>query len=163
VGNSLLEADQIDAVKGFIDQAQAKGVELLLPVDVIVADAFAADAATQVVDADAIPAGWMGLDIGPRTRELFASRIADAGTVVWNGPMGVFEMEPFAGGTLAVARAMAASDAMTVIGGGDSAAAVRILDVDENAFSHISTGGGASLEFLEGKNLPGLTVLEETA
>jgi phosphoglycerate kinase len=115
------------------------------------------------VDADAIPDGWMGLDIGPRTRELFASRIADAGTVVWNGPMGVFEMEAFAAGTLAVARAMADSSAMTVIGGGDSAAAVRILDVDENAFSHISTGGGASLEFLEGKDLPGLTVLEENA
>ena len=163
VGTSLLEADQIDAVRGFIDQAQAKGVELLLPVDVVIADAFAADAATQVVDAAAIPAGWMGLDIGPRTRELFASRIADAGTVVWNGPMGVFEMAAFAGGTLAVARAMAASSAMTVIGGGDSAAAVRILDVDENAFTHISTGGGASLEFLEGKNLPGLTVLEENA
>ncbi len=163
VGNSLLEADQIDAVRGFLDQAQAKGVELLLPVDVVIADAFAADAATRVVDADAIPAGWMGLDIGPRTRELFASRIADAGTVVWNGPMGVFEMEPFAGGTLAVARAMAASSATTVIGGGDSAAAVRILDVDESAFSHISTGGGASLEFLEGKDLPGLTVLEEKA
>ena len=163
VGTSLLEADQIDAVRGFIEQAQAKGVELLLPVDVVIADAFAADAASQVVDAAAIPAGWMGLDIGPRTRELFASRIADAGTVVWNGPMGVFEMAAFAGGTLAVARAMADSNAMTVIGGGDSAAAVRILDVDENAFSHISTGGGASLEFLEGKNLPGLTVLEETA
>jgi phosphoglycerate kinase len=163
VGNSLLESDQVDAVRGFIEQAEAKGVELLLPVDVVIADAFAADAATQVVDADAIPAGWMGLDIGPRTREIFASRIADAGTVVWNGPMGVFEMAPFAGGTLAVARAMAASNAMTVIGGGDSAAAVRILDVDENAFTHISTGGGASLEFLEGKNLPGLTVLEENA
>ena len=163
VGTSLLEADQIDAVRGFIEQAQAKGVELLLPVDVVIADAFAADAASQVVDAAAIPAGWMGLDIGPRTRELFASRIADAGTVVWNGPMGVFEMAAFAGGTLAVARAMAASSAMTVIGGGDSAAAVRILDVDENAFTHISTGGGASLEFLEGKNLPGLTVLEENA
>jgi phosphoglycerate kinase len=163
VGNSLLESDQVDAVRGFIEQAEAKGVELLLPVDVVIADAFAADAATQVVDADAIPAGWMGLDIGPRTREVFASRIADAGTVVWNGPMGVFEMAPFAGGTLAVARAMAASNAMTVIGGGDSAAAVRILDVDENAFTHISTGGGASLEFLEGKNLPGLTVLEENA
>jgi len=161
VGTSLLEADQIDAVKGFIDQAAAKGVELLLPVDVVIADSFAADAATQVVAADAIPAGWMGLDIGPKTRELFASRIADAGTVVWNGPMGVFEMEPFAGGTLAVARAMADSNAMTVIGGGDSAAAVRILDVDEGAFTHISTGGGASLEFLEGKDLPGLTVLEE--
>ncbi len=163
VGNSLLEADQVDTVRGFITQAQERGVELLLPVDFVIADAFAADAATQVVDADAIPDGWMGLDIGPRTRELFASRIADAGTVVWNGPMGVFEMEPFAAGTLAVARAMADSSALTVIGGGDSAAAVRILDVDEEKFSHISTGGGASLEFLEGKTLPGIAVLEENA
>jgi phosphoglycerate kinase len=163
VGNSLLEADQVDTVRGFITQAQERGVELLLPVDFVIADAFAADAATQVVDADAIPDGWMGLDIGPRTRELFASRIADAGTVVWNGPMGVFEMEAFAAGTLAVARAMADSSALTVIGGGDSAAAVRILDVDEEKFSHISTGGGASLEFLEGKTLPGIAVLEENA
>ena len=163
VGNSLLEADQVETVKGFIEQAAAKGVELLLPTDVVVADAFAVDAKTEVVEADAIPEGWMGLDIGPRTRELFATKIADAGTVVWNGPMGVFEMEPFAAGTLAVARAMAASNAMTVIGGGDSAAAVRILDVDEDAFTHISTGGGASLEFLEGKTLPGLAVLEENA
>lgn len=161
VGTSLLEADQIETVRGFIDQAAAQGVELLLPVDVVIADAFDAAAATQVVAADAIPAGWMGLDIGPQTQELFASRIADAGTVVWNGPMGVFEMAPFAGGTLAVARAMADSGAFTVIGGGDSAAAVRILDVDEDAFTHISTGGGASLEFLEGKALPGLTVLDE--
>jgi phosphoglycerate kinase len=163
VGNSLLEADQVDTVRGFIEQAQARGVELLLPVDIVIADAFAADAVTEVVAADAIPAGWMGLDIGPRTSELFASRIADAGTVVWNGPMGVFEMAPFAGGTRAVAEAMAASSAMTVIGGGDSAAAVRILGVDEDAFTHISTGGGASLEFLEGKVLPGLAVLEENA
>lgn len=163
VGTSLLEADQIDTVRGFITQAQERGVELLLPVDFVIADAFAADAATQVVAADAIPDGWMGLDIGPRTRELFTSRIADAGTVVWNGPMGVFEMEPYAAGTLAVARAMADSSAMTVIGGGDSAAAVRILDVDEDKFSHISTGGGASLEFLEGKTLPGIAVLEENA
>ena len=163
VGTSLLEADQIDTVRGFITQAKERGVELLLPVDFVIADAFAADAATQVVDADAIPDGWMGLDIGPRTRELFASRIADAGTVVWNGPMGVFEMDAFAAGTLAVARAMADSSALTVIGGGDSAAAVRILDVDEEKFSHISTGGGASLEFLEGKTLPGIAVLEENA
>jgi len=163
VGTSLLESDQIDAVRGFITQAQDRGVELLLPVDFVIADAFAADAATRIVDADAIPDGWMGLDIGPRTRELFASRIADAGTVVWNGPMGVFEMEPYAAGTLAVARAMADSSALTVIGGGDSAAAVRILDVDEEKFSHISTGGGASLEFLEGKTLPGIAVLEENA
>jgi phosphoglycerate kinase len=163
VGNSLLEADQVDTVRGFIEQAQARGVELLLPVDIVIADAFSADAATEVVAADAIPVGWMGLDIGPRTSELFAARIADAGTVVWNGPMGVFEMAPFAGGTRAVAEAMAASSAMTVIGGGDSAAAVRILGIDEDAFTHISTGGGASLEFLEGKVLPGLAVLEENA
>jgi phosphoglycerate kinase len=161
VGNSLLEADQIDTVRGFIEQAKERGVELLLPVDFVIADAFAADANTEIVSADAIPAGWMGLDIGPKTRELFASRIADAGTVVWNGPMGVFEMEAFASGTKAVAIAMADSPAMTVIGGGDSAAAVRILDVDESKFSHISTGGGASLEFLEGKTLPGIAILEE--
>jgi phosphoglycerate kinase len=163
VGTSLLEEDQLETVRGFIDQARSTGVELVLPVDIVVADRFAADAQVEVVSADAIPEGWMGLDIGPRTRELFAARIADAGTVVWNGPMGVFEMAPFAGGTLAVARAMASSQAMTVIGGGDSAAAVRILDVDEDRFTHISTGGGASLEFLEGKTLPGLAVLEETA
>jgi len=162
VGESLLEADQVDTVRGFIDEAATRGVELLLPVDFVVADRFAADAQTEIVAADAIPDGWMGLDIGPRTRELFASKIADAGTVVWNGPMGVFEMEPFAGGTLAVAQAMAGSSGFTVIGGGDSAAAVRQLDVDETRFTHISTGGGASLEFLEGKTLPGLAVLEET-
>mgnify|MGYP002654695122 FL=1 len=161
VGNSLLEADQIETVRGFIDLAKERGVELLLPVDFVIADAFAADANTEIVSADAIPSGWMGLDIGPQTRELFASRIADAGTVVWNGPMGVFEMEAFAAGTKAVAIAMADSNAMTVIGGGDSAAAVRILDVDESKFSHISTGGGASLEFLEGKTLPGIAILEE--
>ncbi len=163
VGTSLLEADQVETVRGFIEQALSSGVDLVLPVDIVAADRFAADAQTEVVSADAIPEGWMGLDIGPRTRELFAARIQDAGTVVWNGPMGVFEMTPFAAGTLAVARAMAASAAMTVIGGGDSAAAVRILDVDEDRFTHISTGGGASLEFLEGKTLPGLAVLEETA
>lgn len=161
VGNSLLEVDQIDTVRGFIEQAKQRGVELLLPVDFVIADAFAADANTEIVSADSIPVGWMGLDIGPLTRELFADRIADAGTVVWNGPMGVFEMEAFAGGTRAVALAMAASPAMTVIGGGDSAAAVRILDVDESKFTHISTGGGASLEFLEGKTLPGIAILEE--
>lgn len=161
VGNSLLEADQVETVRGFMEQAKARGVELLLPVDFVIADAFAPDANTEIVSAEAIPVGWMGLDIGPRTRELFASRIADAGTVVWNGPMGVFEMEPFANGTKAVAVAMAESPAMTVIGGGDSAAAVRILDVDESKFSHISTGGGASLEFLEGKTLPGIAILEE--
>ena len=161
VGTSLLEADQIPVVQGFIDQAAARGIELLLPVDVVVADAFAADAAHEVVAADAIPEGWMGLDIGPRTRELFAARIADAGTVVGIGPAGVVEMPAFAGGTRAIAEAVAASPAFTVIGGGDSAAAIRALGLDDSAFDHISTGGGASLEFLEGKPLPGLTVLEE--
>lgn len=159
VGQSLLETEQLDAVRGFAERARERGVELLLPVDFVVADRFAPDAATMVVPADAIPADWQGLDIGPRTRELFASRIAGAGTVVWNGPMGVFEMAAFAGGTRAVGEAMAASDAVTVIGGGDSAAAVRQLGIDEASFTHISTGGGASLEFLEGKELPGLTVL----
>ena len=161
VGDSLLEPDQIDTVKGFIEQARASGVDLLVPVDVVIADAFSADAATQVVPADAIPEGWRGLDIGPKTAALFAGQIAQAATVVWNGPMGVFEMAPFAAGTRAVAEALAASNAMTVVGGGDSAAAIRLLGLDEADFRHISTGGGASLEFLEGKTLPGLAVLRE--
>jgi len=160
VGDSLLEADQIPTVRGFIEQAARDGVELLIPVDVVVADDFSATAAIQVVAADAIPTGWKGLDIGPQTTALFASRIADAGTTVWNGPMGVFELAPFAAGTRGVAEAMVHSPGMTVVGGGDSAAAIRLLGLDEAAFSHISTGGGASLEFLEGKQLPGLTVLE---
>ena len=160
VGDSLLEVDQIPTVQGFIEQAKTAGVELVIPIDVVVADDFSATANTQVVWADAIPDGWKGLDIGPKSTELFASKIADAGTVVWNGPMGVFEMEPFAGGTRGVAEAMIASHGMTVVGGGDSAAAIRLLNLDESAFTHISTGGGASLEFLEGKELPGLTVLE---
>ena len=163
VGNSLLEADQIETVKGFMAQAAEKGVELVLPTDVVVADAFAADANTQVVAADAIPDGWMGLDIGPESAKRFAAEVGKAATVVWNGPMGVFEMEKFAGGTRAVAEAMVASSGMTVVGGGDSAAAIRILGLDESAFGHISTGGGASLEFLEGKALPGITVLNEGA
>ena len=132
----------------------------MLPVDFVVADRFAPDAITATVDQDSIPADQMGLDIGPRTRELYSQIIRDSATIVWNGPMGVFEMPAFAGGTLAVARAMADSTGFTVIGGGDSAAAVRILEVDQSKFDHISTGGGASLEFLEGKDLPGLTVLE---
>ena len=161
VGDSLLEADQVEATRGFLAQAGERGVELLLPVDVVVADEFSATAQTQVVSADAIPAGWRGLDIGPRTRAAFAQRIAGAGTVVWNGPMGVFELAPFAAGTLAVAEAMAASSAFTVVGGGDSAAAVQALGVAVSGFDHISTGGGASLEFLEGKELPGLVVLND--
>ena len=163
VGASLLESDQLDTVRGFLTQAAERGVTIELPIDVVVADRFAADADVQIVPADAIPEGWMGLDIGPATREAFASRIAEAGTVVWNGPMGVFEMPAFAAGTRAVAEAMASSDATTVIGGGDSAAAVRLLGVDEARFTHISTGGGASLEFLEGRELPGLVALEESA
>ena len=161
VGKSLLEVDQVETVKGLIETAASIGVELVLPVDFVVADNFAPDANTQIVAADAIPDEWEGLDIGPKTRELFASKLADAKTVVWNGPLGVFEMPAFAEGTKAIAQAITKVDGMTVVGGGDSAAAVRLLGIDEAGFSHISTGGGASLEFLEGKTLPGLAVLEE--
>ena len=161
VGRSLLQADQLDQVRGFIEEAAKRDVELVLPVDVLAATEFAADAPYEVVDATAIPADREGLDIGPRTRELFASRLADAKTVFWNGPMGVFEFEAFAGGTRAVAEALIDSDAFTVVGGGDSAAAVRKLGLPEDGFSHISTGGGASLEYLEGKTLPGLSALED--
>jgi phosphoglycerate kinase len=150
----------VENVQRFIKQADERGVNLMLPVDFVVADRFAPDAQTAIVDRDAIPSDYMGLDIGPKTRDLFARVIADSATIVWNGPMGVFEMDAFAGGTLAVAQAIATSPGFTVIGGGDSAAAVQILDVDPAKFDHISTGGGASLEFLEGKKLPGLTVLE---
>ena len=161
VGGSLLQEDQLDQVRGFIDEAAKRGVDLVLPVDVLAATGFAADAAYDVVGATAIPADREGLDIGPRTRELFASKLAGAATVFWNGPMGVFEFDAFAGGTRAVAEALVASDAFTVVGGGDSAAAVRKLGLSEDGFSHISTGGGASLEYLEGKTLPGLAVLED--
>ena len=161
VGNSLLETEMIETVKGLVERATASGVEIVVPVDVVIADAFASDANTQVVDASNIPDGWMGLDIGPKTCELFTEKLSDAKTVVWNGPMGVFEMEAFAEGTRSVAEAMTKIDATTVIGGGDSAAAVRLLHIDEAGFSHISTGGGASLEYLEGKTLPGLAVLED--
>jgi len=161
VGSSLLEADQIETVKGLIATAEARGVELVLPVDVIVATAFSADAEHKDVTVDDIEDGWMGLDIGPNSRALFADRLADAKTVVWNGPMGVFEMAPYAEGTRAVAEAITRVDGLTVVGGGDSAAAVRLLGIDESGFSHISTGGGASLEFLEGRTLPGIAVLED--
>jgi phosphoglycerate kinase len=160
IGDSIAQPDFVEAARGFLTQAQNLGVNLMLPVDFVVADRFAPDAITATVDQDSIPADQMGLDIGPRTRELYSQIIRDSATIVWNGPMGVFEMPAFAGGTLAVARAMADSTGFTVIGGGDSAAAVRTLEVDQSKFDHISTGGGASLEFLEGKNLPGLTVLE---
>jgi len=161
VGSSLLEADQIETVKGLIATAEARGVELVLPVDVIVATAFSADAEHKDVTVDDIEDGWMGLDIGPNSRALFADRLADAKTVVWNGPMGVFEMAPYAAGTRAVAEAITRVDGLTVVGGGDSAAAVRLMGIDESGFSHISTGGGASLEFLEGRILPGIAVLED--
>lgn len=154
VGTSLLEKDQIDTVKGYLATAKDKGVELLVPVDVVVAPEFKADAPATVVDADSIPAEQMGLDIGPKTQALYAEAIATSKTVVWNGPMGVFEFPAFAAGTKAVAQAISDSEAFSVIGGGDSAAAVRTLGFDESTFSHISTGGGASLELLEGKTLP---------
>lgn len=160
VGDSLLEADQISVVQGFLATAEAKGVRILLPLDIVIADAFAADAVTRVVDVNAIPRGWQGLDIGPRTAQEFSQVIAQAKTVVWNGPMGVFEFPAFAAGTRAIAEALIANDGFTVVGGGDSAAAMKRLNLPETAISHISTGGGASLEFLEGKTLPGLAVLE---
>jgi phosphoglycerate kinase len=157
VGDSLLEADQVDACRRFLDTGK-----IVLPTDIVVADDISADAKTEVVAATAIPAGRKGLDIGPESIELFRGRLAGAKTVFWNGPMGVFEVEPFAAGTRGVAEAVAAlPGALTVVGGGDSAAAVRRLGIDEARFGHISTGGGASLEYLEGKELPGLTALEE--
>ncbi|MFC4555443.1 phosphoglycerate kinase [Georgenia faecalis] len=161
VGTSLLEEDQIDAVKGYLAQAEENGVEIVLPVDIVVASEFKADSPAEVVPADAIPADKMGLDIGPESAKLFASKIADAKTIVWNGPMGVFEFPAFAEGTKAVAQAMQDGSGFSIVGGGDSAAAVRKLGFDESKFGHISTGGGASLEFLEGKVLPGIAVLED--
>ncbi|HEX2363086.1 MAG TPA: phosphoglycerate kinase [Jiangellaceae bacterium] len=161
VGGSLLEEDQLDTVRGFLDQAAERRVEIVLPIDVVVASDVDETADTSVVAAAAIPADQKGLDIGPATVELFRGKLADARTVVWNGPMGVFELSPFAEGTRQVARAIAGVDGMTVVGGGDSAAAIRQLGLDESAFTHISTGGGASLELLEGKVLPGLKVLED--
>ncbi|MFB9730516.1 phosphoglycerate kinase [Ornithinimicrobium kibberense] len=164
VGTSLLEEDQVDTVRGYLETAARQGVEIVLPTDVVVADSFSADAAHEVVAADAIPADRMGLDIGPRSEELFAEKLADARTIFWNGPMGAFEMEPFASGTRAVAQVLVErtrEGAMTVVGGGDSAAAVRDFGHADSDFGHISTGGGASLEYLEGRQLPGLTVLED--
>ncbi len=155
VGGSLLESDQIGTCRKLLESGK-----IVLPSDVVVADAFAADASTQTVEADAIPDGWMGLDIGPASVRSFAEVLAGAKTVFWNGPMGVFEMAPFAEGTRGVAQAIVDAKAFSVVGGGDSAAAVRALGLPEDGFSHISTGGGASLEFLEGKTLPGVAVLE---
>ena len=160
VGTSLLEADHIESCRQILSEAAERGVELVLPTDIVVSPRFAADAPPAVVAADAIPEGHMGLDIGPDSRELFASKLADARTVFWNGPMGVFEFPAFAAGTRAIAEALTKVDGLTVVGGGDSAAAVRSFGLDESSFGHISTGGGASLEYLEGKTLPGLTALD---
>ncbi|GAA4366947.1 phosphoglycerate kinase [Agromyces bauzanensis] len=164
VASSLLEADQIDTVKGYLAQAEERGVSIVLPTDVVVAASFSADAEHVVAPADAIedtPFGTsgLGLDIGPATAAAFAARIRESKTVFWNGPMGVFELAPFAEGTRVVAEALTEVDGLSVVGGGDSAAAVRQLGFPDKAFGHISTGGGASLEFLEGKKLPGLEVL----
>jgi len=164
VGASLLEADQVDVVKGYLAKAEELGVEIVLPTDIVVASKFGADAEHVVTAADAIEdtpfgASGLGLDIGPETARAFATVIAASKTVFWNGPMGVFELAPFAAGTKAVAAALASVDGLGVVGGGDSAAAVRALGFPDDAFGHISTGGGASLEFLEGKRLPGLEVL----
>ena len=158
VGKSLLEEDQLDVVRGYLKEA---GDKIVLPTDIVVAPEFKADSPAIVVAADAIPADQLGLDIGPDSAKVFAAEVAAAKTVFWNGPMGVFEMAAFAGGTKAVAQALTEVDGLSVVGGGDSAAAVRQLGFADDAFGHISTGGGASLEYLEGKELPGLAVLEE--
>jgi phosphoglycerate kinase len=163
VGKSLLEADQIDTVSGYLQRAAAAGIEVLLPSDIVVADRFAADADVRVVSAEAVGPDDLGLDIGPDSAKAFAAAITEARTVFWNGPMGVFELAPFAAGTRAVAQALVDATsigALTVVGGGDSAAAVRSLGFADDTFGHISTGGGASLEFLEGATLPGIAALE---
>lgn len=164
VGKSLLEEDQVDTVRGYLDQARELGVEVVLPVDIRVAAAFAADSESAVVPVSAIEKSAfgeaaMGLDIGPDSERIFAEAVSTSATVFWNGPMGVFEFPAFASGTRAVAEALTRVSGLSVVGGGDSAAAVRLLGFDESKFGHISTGGGASLEFLEGKSLPGLEVL----
>ncbi|WP_374197016.1 phosphoglycerate kinase [Pimelobacter sp. 30-1] len=161
VGKSLLEEDQLDTVRAYQARAKELGVEIVLPTDIVVADSFGDEASARVVAATAIPADALGLDIGPESGVAFAAALADARTVFWNGPMGVFEQAAFAEGTRAVAAALTEVDGLSVVGGGDSAAAVRTLGFDEAAFGHISTGGGASLEYLEGKELPGITVLED--
>jgi len=160
VGASLVDDERIELAKGLLEKADEKGVDILLPVDSIVGDKFDADAKTDVVASENMTPGWLGLDIGPSTRMLFIDKVRTAGTIVWNGPMGVSEMEAFAEGTKVVAKAMAESTGVTIIGGGDSAAAVKILGFAD-AMTHISTGGGASLEFLEGKDLPGVAALED--
>jgi phosphoglycerate kinase len=158
VGDSLLEPDQVETCRRLLEEA---GDKLVLPADIVISEQFSADAQTRVVPAGEIPPGYKGLDIGPASVRRFAAEVAGAGTVFWNGPMGVFELAPFADGTLGVGQAVADCPGLTVVGGGDSAAAVRTLGLDESAFTHISTGGGASLEYLEGKTLPGLAALED--
>lgn len=158
IGTSLLEADKVEYAKEMMEKAKAKGVKLLLPVDNIVGNKFSADATPIITEDQNIPEGHMGLDIGPKTAKMYADAVKEAKTVIWNGPMGVFEFENFAKGTIEVAKAMANSSATTIIGGGDSAAAVNILGFGDK-MTHISTGGGASLEFLEGKDLPGISAL----
>ncbi len=160
IGKSLLEEDKIELAKSFIQKAKDKGVNLYLPVDAVIADDFSKDANTKVVRMDAIPEDWQGLDIGTETAELYAKVIEESKLIIWNGPMGVFEMEPFAGGTKRVAQAMADTEGYTIIGGGDSAAAVEKFGVGDK-MNHISTGGGASLEFMEGKDLPGVSALND--
>lgn len=160
VGNSLLEPDYIDYAKQMIEKAEKKGVKLLIPVDTVVAESFSNDVPFKTVKRGGIKPGWQGLDIGEETRKLYADAIKDAKTVVWNGPMGVFEMSNFAAGTIAIAKALSEIDATTIIGGGDSAAAVNILGFGDK-MTHISTGGGASLEFLEGKELPGIAAAND--
>ena len=164
VGTSLLDAEKVQTCADYLSRAEASGVEIVLPIDTVIAPSFSDEVETKVVDSDAIPADWMGLDIGPKSAELFAGKIADCKTVFWNGPMGAFEMAPYAAGTKAVAQALVqatAAGGLTVVGGGDSAAAVRQLGFTDDQFGHISTGGGASLEYLEGKTLPGIDILSD--
>jgi len=161
VGKSLLEEDQLDTCRSYLQRAEASGVRIVLPTDIVVAPEFKADATPSVVPADGMPADQLGLDIGPDSAKAFADALSGAKTVFWNGPMGVFEFDAFAAGTRAVAEALTHVDGLSVVGGGDSAAAVRRLGFDEAAFGHISTGGGASLEYLEGKDLPGIDVLDD--
>ena len=160
IGTSLLEADKVELAAEMMKKAEEKGVKFLIPVDNKLGKEYAADTESMVVDSNKIPDGWMGLDIGPKTQAIFADAVKDAGTVIWNGPMGVSEWANFASGTIAVATAIAESDAISIIGGGDSAAAIQKLGFADK-MSHISTGGGASLEYLEGKELPGIAALNE--
>ncbi|MNW31036.1 Phosphoglycerate kinase [compost metagenome] len=160
IGKSLLDESKLDVVLGFIEKAEKLGKKFYLPVDIVVSDDFSADANTQIVDIDSIPAEWEGVDIGPKTRAIYADVIKNSKLVVWNGPMGVFEMEPFAGGTREVAEACANTEGYTIIGGGDSAAAAEKFNLADK-MNHISTGGGASLEFMEGKALPGVVALND--